>query len=737
MVKQVLGFLKSIDFFKSMTLLVAVLIPLALFNALGILSLAVSVVMGVFLCSPSDVPGSMRHMALGILVGSGIATLTTLAINVSFGTIFLLPVLCLLVFSNSMISVYGFRASLVSFSGLLAIILAFAHPTTGQDLLVHAGLISAGGMWYLGVTLVAHALAYRRHNQLILAECMVLTARYLRTRGTLIESPQHARDRQEKLFQLQTEINDKHEKLREIFVADRTRSGTSHSASKYLLIFIELVDILELAMSNPSNYQRISALFREQVEALAPFASIQYGLADRLEGLAEVVSGGRKMKVHDISARYVRAHEMLSRYRETDPVPQTQEEVLVLRNLLDYEQKQQRKIESMERVLGNLVEQDQVVQRSRDVEKFITHQDYDLRVIRQHLNPTSAIFRHAVRLTFTVLLGYTLGSLLPVQNPYWIMLTIIVIMRPGYGLTKSRSIQRVYGTLIGGAIALGIVLLTQNPYLYGTLSAFSLIFAFSLIQRNYGGSAIFITLNVIFLYALIRPDALIVIQFRVLDTAMGAGLSFLASLFLWPSWEAMNIREVISDSIRANRQYLQEINVFYEHKGELPTSYKLARKGAFLAIGELSAAFQRMSQEPKSKRTNFAEIYEMVALNHTLLTAAAALGTFIQNHITSEKTRHFQTFMESIDGNLRVAQSYLHRKEPASPLPTANLEQAKLYLDHRYQELSNSTDWMHEDFLEDQEETYQPWQEVSLITGQLNWLYSLSENIRQAAQELP
>ena len=738
MAKTVLHFLKSIDFFKSITLLVAGLIPLALLYGLGRTDLAVSVIMGVFLCSPSDIPGSLRHMALSILIGSGIATLTTLAIHASFGTIFLLPVLCALVFSHSMLAVYGFRASLVSFSGLLAIILAFAHPTSGSDLWVHSGLILTGGLWYLGVTLLAHTLVYRRHNQLILAECMVLTARYLRTRGTLIESPQHSRDRQEKLFHLQTEINEKHEKLREIFASERARTGTSHSANKYILIFIELIDILELAMSNPADYRRISELFREQGEALTPFANIQYGLADRLEALAEVVNGERKMKAaEDVGPRYQRARETLSRYLETDPVPQTQEGAVVLSNLLDYERKQQRKIESMERVLGNLVNQEQVVQRSRDVEKFITHQDYDLRIIRENLSRTSAIFRHAVRLTSTVLCGYTIGTLLTVQNPYWIMLTIIVIMRPVYGLTKSRSIQRVYGTLIGAAIALGIVLLTQNPYFYGTLSAISLVFAFSLLQRNYAGAAVFVTLNVIFLYALIRPDAFTVIQFRVVDTALGAGLSFLASLFLWPSWEAMNVRQVISDSIRANRRYLQEINSFYEQKGELPTSYKLARKEAFLAMGELSAAFQRMSQEPKSKRQHFSEFYEMVVLNHTLLTAAAAMGTFIQHHVTSEKSEHFQTFIEAIDAHLREAQAHLQRKEPEGALSGVKLEQAKTYLDHRYQEVAGATEWLSQDSLADQEEAYQPWQEVGLITGQLNWLYSLSDNIRKAARELP
>lgn len=740
MMKQVLSFLKSIDFFKSLTLLFSVLVPLLLFGWLGgNTAPAVSIVMGVFLCSPSDVPGSIRHMALGILVSSVIGTLTTVAIHLSFFSIWvLLPVLSVLVFFNSMLSVYGFRASLVSFSGLLAIILAFAHPTAGRDTLLHAGLLLAGGMWYLAVTMLAHSLVYRRQNQLILSECMHLTAKYLSIRGKLVEKPEESEGLQKELFRLQTEINEKHEKLREIFVAERTRFGSSHSANKYILIFIELIDMLELAMSNPANYQRISTYFTGQQTSLKPFVDITYALSHQLEQLAEVVSGDRKMrKQKEIEHLYQQAQDSIQHYLKTNQISPTHEGVIILRNLFDYEQKQQQKIESIERVLQDLVDQEQIMQRSKDVEKFIVPQDYDLSVIRQNLNPRSNIFRHAVRLTFTVLCGYVLGTVLPIQNPYWIMLTIIVIMRPSYGLTKSRSIQRVYGTLIGGAIALGIVLLTQNQYVYGTLAAISLVFAFSLVQKNYAGAAVFITLLVVFLYALMKPDAFRVIEFRVLDTTIGAALSFLASLFLWPSWEFMNVQSVIADSIKANCAYLQEISTFYQKKGELPTSYKLARKEAFLAIGNLSAAFQRMSQEPRSKQQNFSKVYEMVVLNHTFLSAAAAMGTYIQNHVTTEKSQYFQTFIDTIDENLKVGQGILNQEDTATESNTVQLDKAKSYLEQQYEAVAERhQNYWAQDMGPVQEERHLQLQEASLITGQLKWLHTLSESIRNTAREL-
>ena len=733
MLQTIRSFFKSIDFFKAATLLFAILVPLALLGALGKLTLAMSVVSGVILCSPSDVPGSIRHMAVGILAGSALAILNTLAIEVSMGTVWtLVPVLSGLVFFSAMLSVYGFRASLVSFSGLLAVILAFAHPAAGHELFVHLGLLLAGGLWYLGVTLLAHTLVYRRQSQQILAECMTLTARYLRIRGRLVTHSAQQAQLQKELLQLQTDINEKHEKLREIFAEERTHSGASHSANRYLLIFIDLVEMLELALANPANYRRIGTLWKGQEKTLQPLTDGLKATADRLAELAAVVAGDRPLTTKELPS----PQEGYERVRRSDASASSYERTVVLRNLLDYDQKQQKKISSIERVLRNLADQDQVVQRHREIRQFMTQQDYDPGVIRQHLSGQSPIFRHAVRLTVTVLVGYALGAALPVQNSYWIMLTIIVIMRPGYGLTKSRATQRLVGTLIGGGVALGVVLLTHNPYVYGALAALCLLLAFSLIQKNYASAAAFITLYVIFVYALLQPDALSVVQFRVLDTVLGAGLASLAGLFLWPSWEFRNIRTALADSLRATRRYLQEISALYQDKGVPPTSYKLARKEAFLASGDLNATFQRMSQEPKSKQPRFSEVYELVVLNHTLLSAAAAMGTFIQHHRTSEKSLHFQAFIDRTDDNLARAQAYLNREEPATEHAPPDLTQAAAYLDRQYATVAEQYGDASPEQVPEPDAEHPTWQEVSLMAGQLQWLHALSENIRKAAKEL-
>ena len=97
---------------------------------------------------------------------------------------------------------------------------------------------------------------------------------------------------------------------------------------------------------------------------------------------------------------------------------------------------------------------------------------------------------------------------------------------------------------------------------------------------------------------------------------IGASIAFTAGSLLWPAWESNSINTTIIQTLRANRKYLAEINRYY-HQSEGLTEYKLARKDAFLEMGNLNAAFQRMNQEPKSHQRNIGAINEIVSLNHT------------------------------------------------------------------------------------------------------------------------
>ena len=267
------------------------------------------------------------------------------------------------------------------------------------------------------------------------------------------------------------------------------------------------------------------------------------------------------------------------------------ENLLLLKNLYKYQKEQIKKIQKIEWLLKNPAQREISLLKKEDSQRFLTKQSYDIEVLTGNLNLRSPIFKHSLRLAVMTMIGYGVGMFFSVQNAYWILLTLIVIMRPTFGLTKTRSKERTIGTLIGGALAVGIVLITQNTTAYGILAIVSLVIAFSMVQRNYKAAATFITLSVVFIYALLRPDIFNVIQYRVMDTLIGAGLATLGNLLLWPAWEIQGMQKTLLETLKANRLYLEEIIGYYNQKGIIPSKYKVARKKAFLEMSNLSAAF--------------------------------------------------------------------------------------------------------------------------------------------------
>ena len=724
-------FLKSTDLSKALLLGSAITFPIIIGVNANKLEYGMALALGALLCSSSDVSGSIRHKNIGIFISAILVVLVSLAgAYLNFNTWLFLPLLGLLMFGISYMAVFGFRASLIAFSGLFALVLSLSEPREDIQFYERALLMGAGGFLYLLLNLLHQIINPRRQTDQYLTETIDLTAKFVETRGKLILGEVNRNDLQRQLIELQEELNHKHETLRDILISVRKKSGNSAYQRKRLLIFIQLVDVLELAVANPVNYEKLDSLMSNNREIIVKFHDLILSMSFRLDAFSKYILHGYSIpNDQNLLEQFEKIQDEIDKFtlRETGF---SGEEYIMLQHLLDYQGSQLQKIRKIERLLIERNSGEIGVLKGDDVSRFITPQDYDPKILLENLSFESAIFKHSLRLAVVVMAGYAIGEYFSLQNAYWILLTIIVIMRPTYGLTKTRSKQRTAGTLIGAAIAVAIVFLTQNPVLYGILSVISLVTAFAMVQKNYKTSAIFITLSVVFIYALFEPNVLSVIQYRVLDTLIGAALATLGNILLWPSWEFFSIRTVIGESAQANKNYLNEISSFYINKGKVSTSYKLARKEAFLAMGNLSAAFQRMTQEPKSKQKNLDKIFEIAVLNHSILSSLASLGTYIQNHPTTTASSHFQNYISIIDSRLARILEYLEEGNITRDIELEHKDEAEAFFTERL----NS--FRLKDLKSTSGDHFQGLREAQLVYEQLRWLLDLATKLEKKTKKI-
>ncbi|MGJ5642278.1 FUSC family membrane protein [Formosa sp. S-31] len=732
-------FLKGSSFNRGLILTLAAIVPLITFHYLNLFAFAPSIAVGVFLNAPSDIPGSFKRKILGILYSILITMLTTALIFLSKPyLVLLIIVIAILSFCISIISAYGFRASLISFSGLLAIVLALAiQKETLSEILIHVGLIGVGGLWYLGLSLLFYWIFPKKDDDQLLSDVLHLTGEYLSTRALLLTQNKNRSKLQKELFKLQTQISDKHETLREILLAERKRSGRSHFDEKRVLIFTSIIDIFELALANTLDYNKIDSVFDSKSDFLKPFREFNLILGNHLKKLSRaVITRDPIPDKNELLKAYSNLEKGITDYVEHIGLPKAREGAMMLHNLADYQEQLLEETRSIRRALANVKIDSKLSLKSKEAAQFITQEEYSPSIIIQNLSFNSPIFRHSLRLTVAIILAFALGKLFDIKNAYWIILTLIVIMRPNYGLTKERTINRIIGTIIGAVIAIAIIMITKNVVVYSVLAALSLLFAFALIQENYRIGALFITLHIIFLYALLYPDSLSVVKFRVIDTFIGAALALLTTYFLWPNWELNNLSQSLKSVIDHNKSYLLATQALYHKKSATALEYKKPRKDAFLAISNLNAAFQRITQDPKSKQKELALIYKIVTLNNTLLAAIASMGSFIKNHKTTEASTHFDDFVKYIELNLEASSAMLGNNFNTTKENQPDISSAQSKLLNSYTSLSEARNKeLNAGVTDITPETLNYLQEAHLIYNQLTWLKTLSDNLKNSTKK--
>ncbi|WP_371736631.1 FUSC family membrane protein [Cellulophaga sp. HaHaR_3_176] len=730
-------FLKSSNFYRGVLQTIAVIIPLASFNAFGYITYAIPIAIGVFLNAPGNTPGTLKRKTYSILIGTSLVMAVTLLMSFAkINFLLLIATIAVLSFLSALISAYGFRGSLIAFSGLLAIVLSLSKDVTEFGIWLHVGLIGVGGLWFLFVVSVFYWLAPKKDEDQLLSETLYSTGSYLKIRGKLLVEKENREPLLNEILKLQTQLNEKHEVLRELLLSERLKSGRSHFDEKRVLIFISLVDILELALANTIDYNKIDLIF-ENRKALKKFKKMNITMGKHLQVLSEILVHKKKVQSKkDLLVGLSQTLKFIEKHIKNTKLPEGREGILILRNLYDYQERQVAKVRAIRRIMNNVSQEEKITLKRTEVQQFITTENYSIRILLQHFTIQSPIFRHSLRLTIAIVIGFIFGTLVGVKNPYWIILTLVVLMRPSYGLTKERAINRIIGTLIGATCATIIILITTNTIVYMVLAAISLTIAFSLLQQSYRSAAAFITVNIIFIYALFEPNSFIVVKYRVLDTIIGAILAVIANYVLWPTWEFMNLKPIISTTIQKNRAYLLAIKNLYHTKDTSNLNYKIARKNAFLGISNLNAAFQRMTQDPKSKQKEVGLIYEIVSLNNTFISALASTGSFIQNHETTTSSEYFDAFISHIENQLENSEVLLDKDRQAVIKQHLSIETAQEKLKNSYDILSNKRDQQikaGQTIIDKQMRTQL--QEALLINNQLTWLKTLSEDIHKSTKK--
>lgn len=672
-----------------------IITPALLFAFLGDLQTGMIMSLGALCVSISDGPGPVKHKRNGMLYCNIFIFLMALITGFANNSMLLLGLLVLVAsFFFTMFSVYGDRAGSIGTAALLMMILRMSSVHPPAEVITESLLVLAGGVWYMAIALLFYRITPYRPAQRSLGYCIHETANYLLVKSEMYNPDSDLEAQYRKLLDQQVIVNEKQDTVRELLFKSRELlKESTHTGRLLVLTFVDVVDLFEHIMATWYDY----ALLRKRYAStgiLEDVSLIIKKIAAEMNNIGEAIqSNSSYKKQFELIPSLEKLKEKIDGLTDKGSTIMLKKILVNLRNLGE-------KVDEISNYFDDKATDKTMLRSGKEYSRFVTHQKINGAVLRNNLTFESSIFRHSLRMMITCGVGFTIAKLISQgHHSYWIVMTIIIILKPGFSLTKEKNVDRLIGTIGGGFIGLLILAFVHNTDILFALLVFFMLGSYTFKTLNYIVMVIFLTPYVLILFHFLGLGAANVAGERLADTAIASGLSFLASYFLFPHWESRQLKGYMANVLEANIHYLKKLKeILYGIK--IPSlDYKLVRKELFVSTANLSAALHRMLSEPKSKQKNRKEIYEFVVLNHVLSSNIASLTSTVANN------------------------ELLYPREIIQPVTRtiSNLEQNLILLDESYQVDSN-----------EKSPTTQLPEKTTFdvhLTEQLNFICKVSEDI--------
>jgi len=604
---------------------------------LGDLPLGIVISLGALATALSDVPGTAIHKRNGTLIAIGFIWVTAITTSLIMPYPVLMTFYILgCCFMSSMLLIYGNRGGNIGIGCMLVMVSILGEKAVPvHEAIIHSFYILLGSVWYGLLALLLWQIRPYLSVQQMLSECITETADYLLARARFYEPG--AGDKIEEIYKdvlaQQVIVSEKQEAVRELLLKRRAhQEGTTSINKALVLIFLDMVDLQEQIMAAQTDYHALHESF-DNAGILDKFHTLILEFTGELKIIGEAVAAGqRSLPKANLRYEIVKVQKAVDEIRKTLPTVKERTRLLVLSNILHNLSDMAQRIYNLHRLTRLERVKDEIIDPRLQLSSFTSHGQYDAETFFNNLTFQSHIFRHALRVSLAAVTGYVIGQILHLDRIYWILLTIVVILKPGFSITKARSYQRIYGTVGGALFAAGILFITGNDTVIFIAMLLCILGAYSFMTHQYTLSVFFVTPFVIFLLHFLHPANFYNVGWRVLDTAIGGTIAFFANLLLWPSWEKNTLPSHMIRMVKSNAQYFEQVMRMYTQEPFMLNDYKLARKDSNVSAANLMSAFQRMLSEPKSKQTNGSLVYHFVVVNNSIISHIAALANYGTTH---------------------------------------------------------------------------------------------------------
>lgn len=537
----------------------------------------------------------------------------------------------------SLIGVYGQRLAAVGSLSLVVMAIFIDGHLTGANIFKSLLIFASGCTWFLLIFLIVTTIQpYKLASQMI-GENYLQLAEFLKVKANYYQKNPDFDKLTTQVIAKQIGIKNLQEETRETVFKTRTIVNESTTTSRLLmLMFLNSMDLHEKLMTSESDYQKLQQSFEDST-ILVHIHDYLNLLADEITNIGislQIGTRAKPMTNLDLAHKNLNAHYFELRNKQLSP--DNLENFMILRQILMRINEITKEINEIYKVFSQNVKLAKSLSTGLDLKKFMPNEEkLNFKVLRNNISLSSSHFRHALRITIALLLGYlfSMFQFFAIGHAYWILITIVAILKPAYSITKQRNLLRLYGTIAGASVAYAILHFVHINAILFSILLLSMIMCFSFLKGRYFWAVSFMTIYVFLSFNFLSPGKVdVIFKDRIVDTIVAGIIAFIVSYIVLPVWEHTQNLDLMKKSAESNLIYFQSvISKFLEGDFDLE-DYKVKRKNAIISLANLSDNFQRMISEPKNQQKKLEVVHQFVATSHLITAYTASLSQYSKNN---------------------------------------------------------------------------------------------------------
>lgn len=631
-------FVTSQYVYSAIRITLATVLPCLVLAHFGILKEYFLFPLGTSFVALTDQPGPFirRRNALTFAIFCFVIVALIASLVMNFKILVLLEIIIFGMFF-SLIGVYGQRLAAVGSLSLVVLAIFIDGHLTGSNIFKSLLIFASGCIWFLLIFLVVTTIQpYKLASQMI-GENYLQLAEFLKIKANYYQKNPDFDKLTSQVIAKQIGIKNLQEETRETVFKTRTIVNESTTTSRLLmLMFLNSMDLHEKLMTSESDYQKLQQSFEDSM--------ILVNIHDYLNLLSEEItnigialqSGTRAKPMFNLELELKNLNYNYFELRNKQLSPDNLENFMILRQILMRINEITKEINEIYKVFSQNVKLAKSLSTGLDLKKFMPNEEkLNFKVLRNNISLSSSHFRHAIRITTALFIGYlfSLFQFLGIGHTYWILITITAILKPAYSITKQRNLLRLYGTIAGALIAYGILHFIHINGILFTILLLSMILCFSLLKGKYFWAVLFMTIYVFLSFNFLSPGNVnIIFRDRIVDTMIAGIIAFLVSYIVLPVWEHTQNLDLMKKSAECNLIYFQSVIAKFMQENTDIEDYKVKRKNAIIALANLSDNFQRMISEPKNQQKKLEVVHQFVATSHLITAYTASFSQYSQDN---------------------------------------------------------------------------------------------------------